>query len=65
MSGKRTFVAPTSQDFTISDDSDVIYHVRVKPNGIAIKSKSQRRFKQLEIEEVHELAEQHGKEVKQ
>ncbi len=60
---RRRFNAPQSQDFTISDDVGVVGHLRVKPNGVAWKGKSQQKFDQITIEQLAEFAAKHGRKV--
>lgn len=61
--GPKTFVAPKSQDFTIRDDDGVIGHIRVKPNAVAWKSKSQQTWDQVSIDQLAKFAAEKGKKV--
>lgn len=63
MPGPKSFAAPTSQDFTITDDDGVIGHIRVKPNAVAWKSKSQQKWDQVSIDQLAEFAAKKGKKV--
>ena len=61
---RKSFDALKSQDFTIRDDNGLVGHLRVKPNGIAWKAKSQRTYKQISIEAFAEFADREGRTVK-
>jgi|JI10StandDraft_1071094.scaffolds.fasta_scaffold1751893_2 hypothetical protein len=63
MAGKKTFVAPLSQDFTIRDADGVVGHLRVKPNAIAWKPKSQQKFDQITLDQLADFAADKGKKV--
>lgn len=60
---RRRFEAPQSQDFTVRDDNGIVGHLRVKPNGVAWKPKSQQKFDQLSIDQLAELAAKYGRKV--
>ena len=57
---KKSFRAPTSQDFKIVDDNGVVGSLRVKPNAIAWKARNQRQFDQITIEQLAEFAAEKG-----
>ena len=61
---RKRFDALKSQDFTIRDGNGLVGHLRVKPNGIAWKAKSQRAYNQISIEQFAEFAVQEGRTVK-
>ncbi len=63
MAGRKRFNAPTSQDFTIRDDSGVIGHLRIKPNAVAWKPKSQQDYDQITLDQLALFAAANGKKV--
>jgi len=65
MAGRKTFGAPLSQDFTIKDSSGVIGHLRVKPNAVAWKPKSQQKYDQITLDQLAKFAADEGKKVDQ
>ena len=57
------FNAPLSQDFTISDNSGVVGHVRIKPNAVAWKPKRAKAYQQISLEQLASFAAEHGRSV--